>query len=120
MKKHFPWLWFDADNTLFDYDRAEGLALKNTFGSLDLRFEDDYLDTYQRINRGLWQALEKQEITSDVLRVRRFEQLLEAVQLSGSADQMSSAYIEQLGMCAELMDGVYQVLDTLQGKCKFA
>ncbi|MDQ3003953.1 MAG: YjjG family noncanonical pyrimidine nucleotidase [Chloroflexota bacterium] len=120
MKKHYPWLWFDADNTLFDYDRAEGSALKNTFGSLDLRFEDDYLDTYQHINRGLWQALEKQEITSADLRVRRFELLLEAVQLTGSADQMSTSYIEQLGLRAELMDGAYEVLEALHSKCKFA
>lgn len=120
MKKHYPWLWFDADGTLFNYDEAEGKALRNTFESLDLRFEDDYLDTYQRINSGLWQALEKQEITSAVLRVRRFEQLLEAVQLSGSADQLSSTYIEQLALRAELMDGAYEVLQALQGKCKFA
>ena len=120
MKKHYPWLWFDADGTLFDYERAEGSALKNTFGSLDLRFEEDYLDIYQRINQGLWRALEKQEISSVDLRVRRFELLLEALQVSGSADQMSTTYIEQLGLRAELMDGAYEVLDALQSKCKFA
>ena len=120
MKKHYPWLWFDADGTLFDYERAEGLALKNTFGSLDLYFEDDYLDIYQRINQGLWRALEKQEISSDALRVRRFELLLEALKVSGSADQMSTTYIEQLGLRAELMDGAYEVLDALHSKCKFA
>ena len=120
MKKHYPWLWFDADGTLFDYERAEGLALKNTFGSLDLYFEDGYLDIYQRINEGLWRALEKQEISSDALRVRRFELLLEALKVTGSADQMSATYIEQLGLRAELMDGAYEVLDTLHGKCKFA
>lgn len=120
MKRHYPWLWFDADGTLFNYEQAEGKALRNTFESLDLRFEDDYLDTYQRINRGLWLALEQREITSEVLRVRRFEQLLEAVQLSGSADQMSAAYIEQLALRAELMDGAYEVLQALQGTCQFA
>ena len=120
MKKHYPWLWFDADGTLFDYERAEGLALNNTFGSLDLYFEDGYLDIYQRINQGLWRALEKQEISSDALRVRRFELLLEALKVTGSADQMSATYIEQLGLRAELMDGAYEVLDTLHGKCKFA
>ena len=120
MKKHYPWLWFDADGTLFDYERAEGAALKNTFGSLDLRFEEDYLDIYQRINQGLWRALEKQEISSAVLRVRRFELLLEALKVTGSADQMSTSYIEQLGLRAELMDGAYEVLDALHNKCKFA
>src|SRR6188474_2451342 len=120
MKKHYPWLWFDADGTLFDYERAEGSALKNTFGSLNLRFEDDYLDIYQRINQGLWRALEKQEISSVDLRVRRFELLLEALQVTGSADQMSTTYIEQFGLRAELMDGAYEVLDALHSKCKFA
>jgi len=25
MKKHYPWLWLDADGTLLDYNRAEAL-----------------------------------------------------------------------------------------------
>jgi len=120
MKKHYPWLWFDADGTLFDYESAEGSALKNTFGLLRLSFEDDYLDIYQRINQGLWRALEKQEISSVDLRLRRFELLLEAVQLTGSADQLSTTYIEQLALRADLMDGAYEVLQSLHGKCKFA
>src|SRR5262245_46432165 len=104
MKKHYPWLWFDADGTLFDFNRAEATALKKTFYSLNLPFDDGYLEIYQRINHGLWQALEKQEITPAVLRFRRFELLLENLQLSGSSNQMSSVYIEQLAICSELID----------------
>jgi len=120
MKKHYPWLWFDADGTLFDYNRAEASALKQTFHSLSLPFEDDYLDVYRRINHKLWQALEQREITPAVLRFRRFELLLEAIQLRGSPDQMSSAYVEQLAICTDLIDGAHEVLQTLQGKCRFA
>jgi len=120
MKKHYPWLWFDADGTLFDYNRAEANALRQTFHSLSLPFEEGYLEVYQRINSGLWQALEKQEITPAVLRFRRFELLLEAVQLAGSSEQMSSVYIEQLAICSELMDGAYDVLNSLHEQCRFA
>jgi 2-haloacid dehalogenase len=120
MKKHYPWLWFDADGTLFDYNRAEAAALRNTFRSLTLPFEDSYLDVYREINHGLWQALERQEITQAVLRFRRFELLLEALQMSGSPEQMSSAYVEQLSICSELMDGAYEVLQTLHGKSQIA
>jgi len=120
MKKHYPWLWFDADNTLFDYNKAEANALKQTFQSLSLPFEENYLGIYQRINHGLWQALEKQEITPTVLRFRRFELLLEDIQLNGSPDQVSSVYIQQLAICSELMDGAYEVLQSLYGKCRFA
>ena len=120
MKKHYPWLWFDADGTLFDYNRAEAAALKNTFHSLTLPFEDTYLDVYRKINHGLWQALERQEITQAVLRYRRFELLMEAIQVSGSPEQMSSAYVEQLSICSELIDGAYEVLQTLHRKSQIA
>jgi len=91
VKKHYPWLWFDADGTLFDYSRAEATALRNAFHSLTLPFEDDYLGVYRGINTKLWRALEQQEITPTVLRFRQFE-LLESLQLSGSPDQMSTAW----------------------------
>jgi len=120
MKKHYPWLWFDADGTLFDYNRAEANALKQTFRSLSLPFEDEYLQVYQRINAGLWQALEKQEITQAVLRQRRFELLLENIRPSASAEQMSSVYIAQLALCSELMDDAYDVLKSFHGKCRLA
>jgi len=120
MKKHYPWLWFDADGTLFDYNRAEAAALRNTFHSLTLPFEDAYLDVYRRINHGLWQALERQEITQAVLRFRRFELLMEALQVTGSPEQMGSVYVEQLSICSELIDGAYEVLQTLHGKSQIA
>ena len=120
MKKHYPWLWFDADGTLFDYNRAEATALRNAFHSLTLPFEDNYLGVYRGINSKLWRALEQQEITPAVLRFRRFELLLESLQLSGSPDQMSTAYVEQLGICTDLMDGAYEVLQTLHKTSQLA
>lgn len=120
MKKHYPWLWFDADGTLFDYNRAEAAALRNTFHSLTLPFEDSYLDVYRKINHGLWQALERQEITQAVLRYRRFELLMEAINVSGSPEQMSFAYVEQLSICSQLVDGAYEVLRALSGKSQIA
>ena len=120
MKKHYSWLWFDADNTLFDYNKAESNALKRTFYSLNLPFEEKYLGIYQRINHDLWQALERHEISPADLRARRFALLLESLQLNGSPDQMSNLYIEQLALGSELMDGAYEVLQSLQEKCRFA
>ena len=120
MKKHYLWLWFDADGTLFDYNRAEAAALRKTFHSLTLPFEDAYLDVYRTINHGLWQALERQEITQAVLRFRRFELLMEALQVTGSPEQMGSVYVEQLSICSELIEGAYEVLQTLHGKSQIA
>ncbi|HZM20534.1 MAG TPA: YjjG family noncanonical pyrimidine nucleotidase [Anaerolineales bacterium] len=110
LTKYYAWLWFDADGTLFDYDQAEITALTKTFALLKLPFEAGHLDIYREINHGLWQALERQEIAPEVLQVRRFELLLENLGLDGSPAEMSTAYVEQLGLCTDLMDGAYNVL----------
>lgn len=120
MKRHYPWLFFDADGTLFDYNRAEATAFRKTFEVLQFPFEESYLNAYQTINRSLWQALERHEITPAVLRVRRFELLLEALQLTGSADDLNVAYVEQLGVCTDLIDGAYEVLQTLSQRSRIA
>ena len=120
MKKHYAWLFFDADGTLFDYNRAEAAAFRKAFDLLKFQFEEGYLDTYQKINRELWRALERHEITPAVLRLRRFELLLEALQLTGSAEALNVAYVEQLGLCTDLMDGAYEVLQTLSKTSRIA
>jgi 2-haloacid dehalogenase len=120
MKKHYPWLWFDADGTLFDFHRAEGLALRGAFQALSAPFQDDYLDIYRGINQQLWQALERREITQAVLQLRRFELLLETLRLTGSATELGAAFLEQLAACAELIDGAQDVLHALQARSRVA
>lgn len=120
MKKYYPWLFFDADGTLFDYNRAEATAFRKALDMLQFQFEESYLDAYRTINHELWQALERHEIIPAVLRVRRFELLLEALQLSGSADALNVAYVEQLGLCTDLIDGAYEVLQTLSKRAQIA
>lgn len=120
MRKHYSWLCFDADDTLFDYNRAEAIALKNAFLAVNAPFQEDYLDVYREINRKLWRDLERQAITTAVLQVRRFELLLEALQLTYSADQIGLAYVEQLGLCSELKEGAYDVLHVLQRTSRIA
>jgi 2-haloacid dehalogenase len=120
MTKHYQWLLFDADGTLFDYNRAEALALERTFQHVSAPFERKYLDEYQQINRQIWQALEQKQITPDVLRVRRFELLFEKLGIPISPIVFSEAYLKYLADCGELMEGAQQVLDALSSKYHFA
>ncbi len=46
----YTWLLFDADGTLFDYDKAEKSALANTFEQIGYPFEPQYLPQYRSIN----------------------------------------------------------------------
>jgi 2-haloacid dehalogenase len=120
VRKHYPWLCFDADGTLFDFNKAEIVALKRAFELVRTPFKDEYLEIYRTVEYPLWRALEQREITSVVLKVRRFELLLEATELGCSASQISEAFVEQLAMQSELIEGAYEVLTALRGRSKLA
>lgn len=120
MKKYYPWLLFDADGTLFDYDRAEGTAFERAFQLVNIPYKVEYLDPYRRINHELWQALERREVTPAVLQVRRFELLLETLALTCSAAQLSTVYLEQLALCTDLIEGADEVLRALQTRSRIA
>ena len=120
MKKHYPWLWFDADNTLFDYNLAESTALLNTFQLHGLPIDDASMEKYRKINHKLWRALERGEIKPDVLRVKRFEQFLDAMGVNGSPEELSASYVEQLGLRTDLIDGALETLQQLRESSRFA
>ena len=75
----YTWLLFDADGTLFDYDRAEATALAQAFAECGTDFDPACLTTYREINAHVWRAFENGRITADELRLRRFELFFEAM-----------------------------------------
>jgi YjjG family noncanonical pyrimidine nucleotidase len=116
----YRWLLFDADGTLFDYDRAERTAIEQTLGQIGVSFNPDFLATYRRINAALWQRVEKGELTPGVVKVRRFEQWLEAIHVAHSPDAFSASYLECLANCSELLDDAEAVLGSLHPKYRIA
>ncbi|HEY7183363.1 MAG TPA: YjjG family noncanonical pyrimidine nucleotidase [Blastocatellia bacterium] len=116
----YKWLLFDADGTLFDFDRAEASALCKTLEQFGVPFTPERLTTYQRINNQLWRALENGLITTGDLKVRRFESFFEELQLDLSPHSFSLAYLEQLGTCSELIAGAVEILQALHTRYQLA
>jgi 2-haloacid dehalogenase len=116
----YRWLLFDADGTLFDYDRAERAALEQSLGQIGASFDAGCLTTYRQINATLWQRVEKGEITPGDVKVRRFELLLEALDLSHSPAALSASYLDCLANCSELVEDAAAVLGTLHGRYRIA
>jgi YjjG family noncanonical pyrimidine nucleotidase len=116
----YRWLLFDADGTLFDYDRAERAALEKALAQIGVSFDPGYLATYRRINQALWQGVEKGEITPGVVKVRRFELLLEAIRVAYSPTAFSASYLQCLANCSELVEGAEEVLGALHKKYRIA
>ncbi len=120
MNPRYRWLLFDADGTLFDFERAEAGALARAFARFNLPLAPDTADAYRAINQRCWQALERGEITPEVLRTRRFELLFDAVGLSVDTEAFSAAYLEALSEMAELIDGAAEALAALRERYRFA
>jgi 2-haloacid dehalogenase len=111
--RRYEWLLFDADGTLFDYERAEQSALAEAFRQAGLAYEPGYLEQYQQINNALWQALERKEITPAALKVVRFERLLQRIGAGGSGEEFGEIYLQCLAICSELIAGAGELLETL-------
>jgi YjjG family noncanonical pyrimidine nucleotidase len=120
MRAPYTWLLFDADGTLFDYERAERVALRQALEQIGLAFEPAHLEAYRRINQDLWRALERSELKPEVLKVRRFELLFETLGIGHSAAGFSARYLDCLSACSELIDGAADVLLSLRNNYQFA
>ena len=116
----YEWLLFDADGTLFDYERAESAALAQVFQSIGVAFDPSHLAAYRRINQPLWHAVEKGELTPEAVKVRRFEILLQTIGVRHPADAFSATYLRYLADCTELIKGAAQTVQVLQKKYRLA
>lgn len=76
---------FDADHTLFDFDRAEREALRQTLEEAGLPADGETEARYLSINRALWNRLDRGEVRREWLVVERFAALLRALGRTGDA-----------------------------------
>ena len=71
------YIFFDLDETLFDFPLAERLAISETFAELGIMPTEENIKLYSRINRLCWNGLERGELTRDRLIILRFEMLFD-------------------------------------------
>ena len=109
----YKWLLFDADDTLFDYNKAEFVALRKTFEEKGLHCSDSCHMHYRNINFGLFKKLEKGLISSTDLRTKRFELLFQEFGIQLSVKDFSQKYLYNLANNSMLLDGVLKVISTL-------
>lgn len=89
---------FDADDTLFDFKKTEDFAIKNLVSTLESNFDDEYvINTYKDINTKIWIEFEEGKITSDALKIERFDRLIKKLELNADANELCNMYVKFLG-----------------------
>ena len=110
---------FDADDTLFDFKKSEDFAIKKLVSTLDSNFDDEFIiNTYKDINTKIWIEFEEGKITSDELKVERFNRLIKQLEINSNATDLCNIYIQFLGDGSFLYDESEDLLNYLSKKYK--
>jgi 2-haloacid dehalogenase len=105
----YKYLLFDADGTLFDYERAEKAALASAFKLSGIKYSSQIQKAYQMINRQIWLDFEKGLVDKETLKTIRFERLLEQFGISADPEKLSQLYLDRLGECSFMLDGAIEL-----------
>ncbi len=111
---------FDLDGVLFDFHKAEGDALQQTFDHFQLPFKPHYLELYRDINRRFWSAFERGDCTPDEIKRDRFPRFLDEIGVRGDGVRFGLQYLSELGRCNTLLGDPVPVLESLSGRVTMA
>ncbi len=108
---------FDADDTLFDFKRAEHEAVKDVLALVRLPDTDEIISKYSEINKGYWKMLERGEITKKDLFIARWKSFLDFYGLTDAdAKMIANHYLTMLSQKCYLLDGAEELCEKLCGK----
>jgi len=112
--KRYDIILLDADNTLFDFDRAEHEALKKAMTERGYVFTEESEQVYLSINRALWESFDRGEADQKWLVVERFRRLDAALGGSNDPEAFNRDYLTYLGQGAYLLPGALELCRELK------
>lgn len=117
--KKYRHLFFDLDNTLWDFDRNSRLALRETFikYNLGLHQFDRFFEVYSKHNGLLWELYNKNKITKQELTRSRFNLSFGETGITGIDDEdFNREYLALLPGQTALCPGALDVVKKLSGQ----
>ena len=97
----YPYLLFDADDTLFDFPKASSRAFEVMCRIHDIPYTPETYSLYHGINVELWAAFDRSEVTKDFVTLERYVRFLKALNLKRDPAACNRDYLAAMG------EGVY-------------
>ena len=97
----YPYLLFDADDTLFDFPKASSKAFAYMCRVQGIPYSPELYQRYHAINVELWAAFDRREVTKEFVTLERFVRFLGALHIDRDPAQCNASYLSALG------EGVY-------------
>jgi len=115
--KNYDIIFFDIDDTLFDFTKSEQAAFNNVFNQYNLlNGLNLYEKSYQEINKVLWRDLENGKMGLVELGSERFRRLFLEHELEIDAVVFNQDYLKFLGEQTPLVQGAEKVIMALSHK----
>ncbi len=112
MRNKLEWILFDADHTLFDFDRSARISLQDTLDEYGIAYTDLTVESYFAINRACWRAFEQGRIDRATLTRSRFELFFEEIGVEGIDPLAFNAkYLSHLPEHPYFLEGALEALE---------
>lgn len=118
-----PWVWFDLDDTLWDFSRNSLETLREFYDVHNLRnlwptFEA-WEKAYHTVNAELWSRYGRGEISTTFLRTERFRRPFTDAgmpenEAEAAAPELDADYLDRLARRERLLPGAHELLCRLQ------
>ncbi len=96
----YPYLLFDADNTLFDFDRANRVAFEATCKAVGLTCSDELLRRYEAHNNACWTMFDRGEASKEFIVVERFRRFFAELGLDADPELANHTHLSTLATCS--------------------
>ena len=110
---HYQWIVFDADDTLFDFGKAEHHAVGRLLTSHNVENTDAHQHLYRGINTHLWQELERGAIAPGELKVARIQRLFDELGITADPAEWADHFLDFLAEGSHLLEGAERVVSQL-------
>lgn len=107
---------FDLDDTLFDFHKAEKMALTKTLVHFGIDPTEETLALYSTINAAHWKRLELGEISREEVKVGRYRELFKTIGVECDPVKATAYYESMLAIGHYFMPGAPELLEELYGK----
>ena len=120
--RKYTHLFFDLDNTIWDFNANSYDALQVALDRLELLDPigsyDDFFKIYSEVNEKLWEQYRLGTMTKKVLSVQRFEESFQkhGTPLPKGGASVNETYLNEMPLQTRLVDGARELLDHLYGK----
>ncbi len=104
----------DLDDTVFDFGKAERIALTGAFERYGVSVTDELLARYSELNSDCWASLERGEIDLKNVLIERFKRLFNERGISAPAVEVNTLYERLLGIGHYFTDCAEEVLAELK------